>query len=1102
MRHALQCGLAALVLLLVSAGVARAQRGTVRGQILDQSGAGLAGVEVQLINLESAAIRRHRTTIVGDFSFEALPAGQYALGASRDGYAAWRSEPFEVLPGIPVEARAITLRTLPAAATNPRSGLEEMALEYGLVREQIASLPVVVGSEGRTSVDKLLHLVPGLHPAQSLDIDPFSGRASAVTANGSRRSFINYKLHGASNNAQNRITGAQAANLGPVPEAMETLRVITHTYSAREGRNAGAVVAPTFRSATDLWNGHLRGYVRPGWNQSDGAFDRSIDRMSGWVGGGQAGGPIMPRYRMFAFIDGESWLTNRKHTSLRRVLSDNEREGNFFGFETPPTDPLTGVKFPNARIPVHRLDPLMQKYLDAFVPRANLEGGWVQTSSNLISHGQVLLGRLDSRGSRFAHSFSTHIYNNRVIEPTSEAFTASPGTVEKRSQVSTHAQYALTHTISPDMWHSLRLSLQRLSGARRRGHSDLGETPAESFGFDFLGQDPTVLPNVRLWNEKGQLQLHVAPFIDAEESVQTTLQLGYDAELRHRGQTVRVGLQVQQGTWPFRHVENYAGSFSFPAPPAPPARFRGQGLRDLLLGRPGEYRLQTPRSLDLRWQELATYAEGEIRPWRDLKITVGLRLEDQPPATDSLDRLMTFREGTQSLRFPDSLPNLLFPGDADPRGGSVPRSTIETTGRNLSPRIGIAYAPAVRGRVARWLVGDPGRTVVRIAYGVFFDHGAFAGSSAAALFQATYPPFSNDNRFILRNPDGAFMAPLAALPSSEPSTFKPVVVRYPILVFDPGFQNALARHWNLSWQRLLPGRVFFTGTYLGTRSNRLQQQRELNGFVRNPLHSFGFVHQMRRFSRFADIRSIESAGNARYEAVQLRANRYLSRGLAFDVGYTWSQSFDNGSSVLGDELVNEDWAYSNFDRRHSLTANWQYRFRLPRRWSDSARWAAGWSVSGIWRWRSGLPLDIRQTEDPTYTFEQVGRPDRVRNFTPLDPRDLRTFEASDLGPVTGRFAFDPSAFRAVRPTSFSETRPGTSRRNEYRQKGFHQWDFRISREFRTSELVTTEVGIDVLNAFGNTNWAAPFTNIDHVFFGVVRMAGLGRTVQTAIRFRF
>ena len=47
-----------------------------------------------------------------------------------------------------------------------------------------------------------------------------------------------------------------------------------------------------------------------------------------------------------------------------------------------------------------------------------------------------------------------------------------------------------------------------------------------------------------------------------------------------------------------------------------------------------------------------------------------------------------------------------------------------------------------------------------------------------------------------------------------------------------------------------------------------------------------------------------------------------------------------------------------------------------------------------------------------------------------------------------------------------------------------------------------EIGFDVLNAFGTRNWAAPLSNIDHVYFGVTRMAGLGRTVQGAVPLRF
>ena len=80
-------------------------------------------------------------------------------------------------------------------------------------------------------------------------------------------------------------------------------------------------------------------------------------------------------------------------------------------------------------------------------------------------------------------------------------------------------------------------------------------------------------------------------------------------------------------------------------------------------------------------------------------------------------------------------------------------------------RVGIAFSPGSDNRLSRLILGEPGRSVFRASYGVFYDFGAFAGSSAGALFQATYPPFSVDNRFSSRIP--------CRLSSNTRITFKP-----------------------------------------------------------------------------------------------------------------------------------------------------------------------------------------------------------------------------------------------------------------------------------------------------------------------------------------
>lgn len=1074
----------------------------VSGLVTSVAGVPLDAVEVQLINLRSGRITTRHSNLAGEFSFDELRSGRFSLGFMHDDYAAKRIGPFELLPDSPLEVNA-ELELLAPPLTRPRAGLDTIALEYGMAREQIAAVPVMIGSEGRTSVDKLSLLVPGLTPVESLEINAFSGTASAVSANGSRRSAVNYQLDGAPNNAQNRITGSQAASYAPAPEAVETFRVVSHTYSASEGRNAGAIVAARTREGGELWHGHLRGFWRPRMNELE-SFDGSTDSLSGWAGGGQAGGPIWRRKKLYLFVDAEGWITDHHRTSGSPTLTNAERAGDLSALDPLPLDPATGAPFPNGVIPSNRLDPLMQTYLDAFLPGPNVGETVYRSSANLDADGQMFLARLDQRLARWTLGLSYIGFRNNVLDGIPDSATFAPGALLDRRQNAHNAQFSAAHAPSPNFVQSFRLSGQRLSIAAWQGDPEFRGVTANEIGFDFasFGANPGTIPDVTLLDDNGFERIHIAPFLSSESSVQTTWQANYDMELRRGPVVVRGGALYERGGWPFTHTENFGGSFTFPGPPEPPIRALPNGVRDLLLGSPGEYRIQTPRSLNMRWHQFALYGEAELRFTPNLLLTLGIRYERQPPAHDTQDRIGAFRRGEKSVRFPETLSNLIFPGDEDPGFGTLPRSTTATKGDNLGPRVGIAFSPGSDNALSRLILGESGRSVFRASYGAFYDFGAFAGSSAGALFQATYPPFSVDNRFNSRGSGSIrFQQPFAST-GPDPGSIVQQAVRYPIQVFDRDFVNSRAHHWNAGLQRLLPNGIFLSGIYVGTRSLRLQRQSELNEFVLNPLRSFTFVRQMRLLSAFNDVRQFESSGSGTYHGMQLRANRYLTRGLAFDVGYTYGQSHDNSSTVFGDNLATEAWAPSSYDRRHSIAASWVYQIRPPRSWSDRWQWLDRWRVAGVWRWRSGLPLDIRQTEDPTFTFQEVGRPDLIGEFRQLDPSVERTFTLQDGRTITGRFSFDPTVFAPVEPTNFRETRQGTVTRNQFRQHGFQQWDVRLGRPVSVGEDLSLDLSIDMINLFNNRNWARPFGNYDNSYFGVVRTEGVGRTFQAAIRLEF
>ena len=1102
MRH--QIHLVAAVCLLAVV-LQAAGPGLIRGRVSASATEPLFGVRIELIDFSSGKVIVTHSDTQGSFAFADLTTGRYSLSLSLDAHATQRLGPYELLPGIPLDL-SVQLNPLAPPLTRAKAGLEGIAVEYGLVREQIESFPVLVGSEGRTSVDKLLLMVPGMSPTESLEINPFSGRAAAVSANGSRRSAINYQFDGALNNTQNRLTGAQAATFGPAPEAVETFRVITHTYSAQDGRNAGAIVVPHTRGGGNSWHGQMRGFWRPGQGDPIESFDGSQDSMRGWAGGGQIGGPLWSKHGLFFFADAEGWQTEREHFEIGNVLSAAERAGDFSAVPAieRPVDPATLQPYPDAQLPASAFNPLMTKYLEAFLPLPNTGSNLYQAGSSLDSSGEMLLGRLDFRRRVWSLSWSHHTFRNMVRDPFTEDLLTAPGVAERRRQLAHNSQVSMTHSPTSRFTHSARLAGQRLSVERWQGLLDYRDVPAQSFGFNFesYGSSPGTVPAITLLDNGGALKLQIAPFLFSEGSAQTTFQLSEDANYRVGRAVLRGGVSVQRGIWPLSNTENPAGTFTFGTPATGGT---GNTVANLLGGVPSSYRLQTPRQLDMRWTEWAFYGEAELRPFRGAQVTFGLRYEAQPPAVDRFNRIAAFRDKVESQAFPNTLPNLIFPGDPDGDRGPLPRSTIESDGKHFAPRVGLSYSPSSDNRLSRWIFGESGRSVFRASYGVFYDFGTFAGSSAAALFQATYPPFSTDNRFDftqLTGTRGSFDAPLSKVPPPTTDSIISQKVTYPIRVFDRDFDNAYAHHWTAGWQRLLPGRVLVSGTYLGTRALQLQRQRELNVFQRNAILGFPSITLMRKFSQYTDIRQFESTGSSRYEAIQIRATRYLSRGLAFDLSYNWSKAYDNGSTTFGQEFATEPWAFSNFDRRNTLTATWFYQVGLAPGLRNRAPWLDGMQVSGTWRYRTGLPLDIRQTQDPTFSFQRVGRPDLVGEFRRLDPGEIRTFALADGREITGRFAFDPAVFQRVVPTGFDQLRQGNAGRNQFSTRGFQQWDMRLARPFSLNETLSASAGFDFVNIFNHKNWDLPFNNLDHPYFGVVRSGGLNRTFQLNIRFLF
>ncbi len=598
------------------------------GRVTDTNNRPLQDVEARLLDTSSGRTLIAALTSPASSRSVDLRAGRYALSVFKEGYAARRLPERELLPDSPVEV-VIALEALPPPLTRPRAGIETIALEYGLAREQIDASPVLLGSQGRTAIDKLQQLVPGLTPVEPRRDRSDHRTRAAVSANGSRRSAINYQFDGAANNAQNRLTGAQAATFAPVPEAIETFRAVTHTYSAADGRNAGAVIRAISRGGGSTWHGQIRGFVRP-HNQKILSYDGGEDSLGGWAGGGQIGGPLWKKKKLFLFADVEGWRARQRHIAASDTLSLAERSGDLSALDPLPLDPTTMTPFPNGVIPQDRLDPLMQKYLDAFLPQAEPSA----TRSSAAARTWTRTGRRCLGG---------WIGGPAPGPSTPATCSTAPTPTQPLADRSRHAlagggfRAAAARQQRPSVGHlrpaesfqqTTRLAGQRLSTSSWQG------VP----GFSQRHRQRVWLRLLELRRRTGHHpRRHAVRRLRASSGCASRRSCFPKPRRRRTGSsaTTRSGGSVRRcscaaapcisaGLVAVSQHGEFRRQLQLPHG-LPSCRFRTapNGVRDLLLGSPGEYRLQTPRDLNLRWREFAFYGETELRPRASVLITLG-----------------------------------------------------------------------------------------------------------------------------------------------------------------------------------------------------------------------------------------------------------------------------------------------------------------------------------------------------------------------------------------------------------------------------------------------------------------------------------------------
>ncbi len=259
-------------------------------------------------------------------------------------------------------------------------------------------------------------------------------------------------------------------------------------------------------------------------------------------------------------------------------------------------------------------------------------------------------------------------------------------------------------------------------------------------------------------------------------------------------------------------------------------------------------------------------------------------------------------------------------------------------------------------------------------------------------------------------------------------------------------------------------------------------------------------------SQFATNSYITNMASSEYHGMLVSLQKRFSQGLQFDFNYTWSHSIDNQSSVTNTVFgglvcdvtdLTVCRGDSDFDIRHLVNANFIYDLPFGRgryfggnlpRWADHV--VGGWTMSGIYTYRSGLPFSTSTGSYPVSYL--VDSPGVLLNSRP-------TANIRDEGGFIQYFgASDMSAFRNPLPGE-------TGNRNVLRGPSYWGFDLALLKNFSLPwEGHRLQFRAEAYNVFNHNVFGLPAANINSAatFGRITSSVSSPREFQFALRYDF
>jgi len=1104
------CLLAFCLLLSLIPATAQTITATVRGTILDESGAVLSKSSVTATNVNTGVKTKTITGQDGLYSIQFLTIGTYTITATAPGFETATVGPFELQidqiakVDIKMKIGSVSASVQVEAETSPVLETEHVTLGTSFSSKMLENISV----DGDNFQTLTLFMPGAVNPGYSTNSTAGAERqtnaSSGTSFNGNRQQGNNYVLDGIEiNETLNNLAG-----YNPNPEALQEMRVISANADAEYGGVNGGEMLMVTKGGTNKIHGSLYDRFRDQlmaantYSNNRSGIAKTVFHQS--MFGATIGGPIK-KNKLFYFGDYEGVRNVSAGTGTASVASAAMRTGDFSELLTANKIQLynttNGTKsatpYTNNQIPINNS---VAKYLFAHpevypLPNHASASASSTVSSNYHAPTQKIIVN-DQGDLRVDYTMNTKdtLMGRFSVGDAYDATTKTPLaiTFPASNDYPFHSVVAnWVHVFSPALINEFRTGYTRVFWR----HSIPNDTTGE---FGINGNNVVGIPFTNQAFEGFSAMTFASGITSvgnaaiATTYVENTFNYGDNFTWQRGKHLTKFGAQIaryqQNNFYPgndgalgtFDYGTEYTFNpnvktgkgYPFAEFVMDEAYFSGVGG---VAGPVGQRQFRDSFYVQDDWK---------FRP--NLTFNVGVRYGyDQP----------IYEVNNKQLNVDISNPSTCTSTSgcleyAGKNGNS--RALYKSFFGEVMPRFGFA-----------WQINP--RNVLRGGYGIT-DYMEGTGSNLRLTMNAPFLYQYEDNATTPTTTSGG--SPIAT--STGFSSGSKTTIQTTYRAWDKNLRPTFVQQYNLTWQYLFLPHTSLQTSYVGEIAQHLIVPVELNEWT-----AVGGGPTAAPFYNLVGNTGVvdltESEGVSNYNALQMVLHGEHGQRLQYTVNYTWSKAMTNnpgfytvngvsGANSFWQDIRNPraDYGPSAFDTRQAINGTLIFKMPFGRKekWGSNLnsvvdKAVGGWRLSGNAFFYDGFPVTITSPNNANLNAP-TARANQYRKLI-IKNQSKNNWFGTDASVTACTGADDGICAYGYEQVG----KLGTAHVNTERAPNYKIVNMSIFKTFPTIKGETLEFRMDGYNILNMSSYSAPNNSVSSASFGEI-----SSTVSPARQFQF